>query len=122
MEQNVAQAQYLVGLVNSSPQLEVLAPAPLNIVCFRFKGSELNESSLNELNQEILLQLQEQGIAAPSSTVLNGKFAIRLAISNHRSRFEDFDVLAREVVRLGSQLLQRFSNGDNRALSLSESA
>ena len=122
VEQNVAQAQYLVGLVNSSPQLEVLAPAPLNIVCFRFKGSELNESSLNELNQEILLQLQEQGIAAPSSTVLNGKFAIRVAISNHRSRFEDFDVLAREVVRLGSQLLQRFSNGDNRALSLSESA
>ena len=122
IEQNVAQARYLVCLVDSRVDLELMAPAPLNIVCFRYRPAGLAEEELDGLNKEILFQLQERGIAAPSSTVLNGKFTIRVAICNQRSRFEDFDLLAREVVRLGNQLLQRFSNGKNKALSLSESA
>ena len=104
IEQNVAQARHLVEIINSTSELELMAPAPLNIVCFRYKPSDFPEGELDGLNKEILFQLQEQGIAAPSSTVLDGKFAIRVAICNHRSRLEDFEVLANEVCRLGKEL------------------
>jgi glutamate/tyrosine decarboxylase-like PLP-dependent enzyme len=104
IEQNVAHARYLVRLINLNSELELMAPAPLNIVCFRYRPAGLAEEELDGLNKEILFQLQEQGIAAPSSTVLNGKFAIRVAICNQRSRFEDFDVLVNELYRLGRKL------------------
>jgi glutamate/tyrosine decarboxylase-like PLP-dependent enzyme len=56
------------------------------------------------LNQELLIRLQERGIAVPSGTVLDGKFAMRVAITNHRSRREDFDLLVESVVQLGREL------------------
>ena len=103
--QNVRQARYLAALVDENPALERLAPAPLNIVCFRFKTDENDDESLNRLNQEILIQLHEKGVAAPSYTTLGGRYAIRTAITNHRSKRSDFDLLVKEVTRLGRELL-----------------
>jgi len=106
IKQNVAQAHYLADLVDAAPELERLAPAPLNIVCFRFKADHLDDDALNALNRELLIQLHESGIAVPTYTTLNGKYAIRAAITNHRSRREDFDILVREVIRIGQRLLR----------------
>jgi aromatic-L-amino-acid decarboxylase len=105
IEQNIAQTRYLTQLVDSTPELERLAPAPLNIVCFRFKAAHLDQQALNKLNEELLIQLHEQGIAVPSSTFINGNYAIRVANVNQRSRREDFDALVREVVRIGKSLV-----------------
>jgi aromatic-L-amino-acid/L-tryptophan decarboxylase len=104
VEQNVAQTRYLADLVEADQRLELVAPVPLNIVCFRFRGGIHDESTLNALNKEILVRLQESGAAAPSSTILGGRFAIRVANVNHRSRREDFDYLISEVVRLGEEI------------------
>jgi len=105
IQQNVDQAQYLGRLVDEDPRLERLAPVSLNIVCFRFKGVNLQDADLNALNQEILVRLHEQGIAVPSYTTLKGNYCLRVAITNHRSRFEDFEILVNEVVRLGEEIL-----------------
>ncbi|OQP66016.1 amino acid decarboxylase [Niastella vici] len=105
IRQNLQQAQYLAELVQMQPELELLAPVPLNIVCFRFNPGNYITKQLNELNREILMRLHEQGIAAPSYTVLNGEYAIRAAITNHRSRFTDFELLVNETVRLGKECL-----------------
>ena len=104
VEQNVAQAQYLGELVTSDRRLELLAPVALNVVCFRYRGHLADEAKLNAVNQEILLRLQESGVAAPSGTVLDGRFAIRVANVNHRSRRKDFEILAREVLKLGAEI------------------
>ena len=104
--QNVAQARYLAELVDQHPQLERLAPAPLNIVCFRFDAPLQDEAAMNALNQEILWRIQETGVALPSHTMLGGKFAIRVAITNHRSRREDFEVLVRAVADTGAAILE----------------
>jgi aromatic-L-amino-acid decarboxylase len=104
IEGNVAQARYLAELVTASPLLELLAPVPLNLVNFRFAPDGANESTLEALNTEILLRLQEQGIAVPSSTRVNDKFAIRVAITNHRTRFSDMDLLADAVERIGMEV------------------
>ena len=104
IEQNVAQARYLTELVESHPDLELLAPTALNIVCFRFVPAELRQSDLNPLNEEILLRLQESGIAVPSGTMLGGRFAIRCANVNHRSKRADFRTLVDAVVRIGREV------------------
>ena len=61
-------------------------------------------AALNALNKEILLRIQESGLAIPSQTMLDGKFAIRVAITNHRSRREDFEQLVHAVVETGTAL------------------
>ena len=104
VEQNVAQAKYLGELVSSDRRLELLAPVPLNVVCFRYRGGLKDAAALNKVNQEVLLRLQESGVAAPSSTTIGGRFAIRVANVNHRSRREDFEVLVREIIRLGNEV------------------
>jgi glutamate/tyrosine decarboxylase-like PLP-dependent enzyme len=106
---NIEQAHYFGSLVENDPTMELLAPIVLDIVCFRFNPGGLEDEKLNALNKEILMQLHEQGIAAPSYTTLHGQYCLRIAIANHRSRQEDFDLLARETVRLGHELGAQFS-------------
>ena len=105
IQQNVDQARHLAELVDASPDLELMAPVPLNIVCFRFYAAHLDDASLNKLNEELVLRLHEGGIALCSSVTIGDKYGLRVGILNHRSRRDDFDVFVREVVELGSNLL-----------------
>ncbi|WP_394827126.1 pyridoxal phosphate-dependent decarboxylase family protein [Pendulispora albinea] len=105
IEQNVAQARYLAELVTASPELELLAPVSLNVVCLRYRFPG-DDDQRNTLNRELLHRLQESGAAVPSHTVLNGRFALRVSITNHRSRREDFDFLVHEVEKLGRELVR----------------
>jgi glutamate/tyrosine decarboxylase-like PLP-dependent enzyme len=107
IKQNVDQCRYLAGLIAATPDLELMAPVPLNIVCFRYRTDGLDDEALNRLNQEIMFELHEQGIAVPTYTTLDGKFALRVAHTNHRTRYADFDLLVREVVRLGREINDR---------------
>ncbi len=105
LTQNVEQAAALAALVEADPELELLAPVELNIVCYRFRPAGVEPARLDALNQEILLRLQERGIAVPSHTLLGGRFAIRVCIANHRTRREDLALLVAETKRLGAELL-----------------
>jgi glutamate/tyrosine decarboxylase-like PLP-dependent enzyme len=105
IQQNIDQAQYLAKLVTNHDSLELLAPAPLNVVCFRFYHGNLQESELDALNQKILVELQESGLAVLSGTRIRGRYALHMAHTNHRSRWEDFDLLVAEVVKIGKNLL-----------------
>jgi len=68
---------------------------------------------MKDVNQELLLQLQESGIAVISSTVLDGKFALRAAITNHRSKREDFQVLVDAVVKIGERVRADSQKGNS---------
>ncbi|NOX70662.1 MAG: amino acid decarboxylase [Gammaproteobacteria bacterium] len=104
IEQNIQQAKYLNDRVIAHPQLELLAPTAMNIVNFRYTRAGKSDQELDALNAEILLLVQERGIAAPSATTVNGRFSIRVAICNHRSRRSDFDALVEGVVNIGDEL------------------
>jgi aromatic-L-amino-acid/L-tryptophan decarboxylase len=107
IRQNLQQAQYLGQLVQDEPKLELLAEVPLNIVCYRYNPGHLSNEELNAINKEILMRLHEEGVAIPSYTLLHGKYAIRVANTNHRSRMQDFEALVIETVRIGQQILSR---------------
>jgi aromatic-L-amino-acid decarboxylase len=103
IRQNIEQAKYLSQLVQESEVLELMAPVNSNIVCFRYNPSE-HDIDLNWLNKEILIALQDQGIAAPSYTKLNGNYCLRVANVNHRSVKHDFEILVDAVIKIGNEL------------------
>jgi aromatic-L-amino-acid/L-tryptophan decarboxylase len=93
-----ALASYLESRVRAEPRLELLAPVNLNIVCFRYRAEDPDR-----VNREIVVNLQESGIAAPSTTVLDGRLAIRAAIVNHRTDRCDIDALVSAVLEFGAR-------------------
>ncbi len=102
IEQNVAQAKHLAGLVHRHAEVELLAPVPLNIVCLRYcRGPG---ESLDSVNEEILMRMQERGIAVPSATRLDGRFGIRVAITNHRTVTTDLDLFLEQTVAIGREV------------------
>ena len=102
--QNVEQVQYLRSLVMKEDLLELTAPAPNNLLCFRFKGRTAGLPALNALNKELLFQLHESGVALPSYTVVDGKYSIRVANTNHRTTRKDFEILVNKVLEIGNKL------------------
>ena len=91
-------AGYLEARILAEPRLELLAPVQLNIVCFRYRATDANK-----VNGDIVIDIQESGIAAPSTTVLDGQLAIRAAIVNHRTDISDIDALISAVLQFGAQ-------------------
>ncbi|UPJ56475.1 aspartate aminotransferase family protein [Bradyrhizobium sp. 192] len=91
-----ALAKYLEARVLAEPRLELLAPVNLNIVCFRYRADDA-------VNREIVADIQESGMAAPSSTTLGGRFAIRAAIVNHRTEEADVEALVGAVLEFGGR-------------------
>jgi aromatic-L-amino-acid/L-tryptophan decarboxylase len=79
-------AKYLEACIDKTPTFEICAPVALNIVCFK-----PSRSKSDDLTKQIVVDLQERGVAAPSTTTLNGKTVIRAAILNHRTTEQDID-------------------------------
>lgn len=65
----------------------------------------LSDEQLDAFNTEILIRVQESGIAVPSNARFDGRLAIRVANVNHRTRREDFDTLVHAVLSTGKRLL-----------------
>ncbi|MCA9156926.1 MAG: hypothetical protein KDA72_01285 [Planctomycetales bacterium] len=122
MEGTCELARCLERRIAAEPELELLAPVSLNIVCFRYRGqpaasmwhdaprrneldrSELKSNELNALNSELVIALQESGIAAPSSTLINGQIAIRAALFNHRTTQHEVDALCDATLKFGRKI------------------
>lgn len=103
IENNCRQARLLAELVAQAPDLEPLCPVSLNILCFRFTGG--SEAAHDAVNAEISVRLQESGLAVLSTTRIHGRLALRVNITNHRTRDGDLHLLVEEVRKIGATLL-----------------
>jgi len=102
MARTCALAQHLEERVKSHGELELMAPAQLNIACFRYRCEDSDR-----VNAEVVASLQESGIAAPSTTMLDGQLAIRAAFVNHRTQIADVDALVDAVLSTAPSLIAR---------------
>jgi len=100
IERTCELARCLEARVLAEPRLELLAPAQLNVVCFRYRSSDPDR-----VNGAIVIDIQESGISAPSTTMLDGRLAIRAAIVNHRTDVSDIDALVSAVLECGARRL-----------------
>lgn len=98
---NIDQARHLADRIEATPSLDLMAPVATSIVCFRHDPGGMDEAALRAHNTEIMLRIQESGVAVLTDTTIRGRHALRVAICNHRTRIEDLDLLVDEVLRLG---------------------
>lgn len=75
-------AKDFAALVDAHPKFERVAPVPLSVVCFRYKGSDAE-------NKAIMEKVNESGRVFMATTVLNGKLTLRLAIGNLETSWKD---------------------------------
>jgi aromatic-L-amino-acid/L-tryptophan decarboxylase len=101
-----ALAQHLKQRIESEPALELLAPVSLNIVCFGYRSTDPDH-----VNADIAVALQESGIAAPSTTIVDGRLAIRAAIVNHRTQVNNIDAMVDAALRFGKTLANSTHSG-----------
>ena len=97
-----ALARELGRIVEATPELELLSPVQLNIVCFRYRSNEPDV-----LNASIVAALQAGGVVAPSLTKIRGRVAIRAAIVNHRTELRDVTALIDATLALGRAAQQK---------------
>jgi aromatic-L-amino-acid decarboxylase len=104
IEQNVMQARAFAERIAQVEDVEIMAPTSLNIVCFRVAPPPISPEEQDSFNKELLLRIQEQGLAIPSGSQINGRYIIRVACSNHRTRWEDLERLAVGVERISREI------------------
>ncbi len=102
MAHTCALAQTMKQRLQAYPDLELMAPVALNIVCFRFRCD-----NADAVNAEIVADLQESGIAVPSVTTVHGHTVIRAAFVNHRTVEADIDLLLEATQAMGQARCQR---------------
>jgi aromatic-L-amino-acid/L-tryptophan decarboxylase len=103
--QQCAMARALGARIVATPPLALLAPVTLNVVCFRYEAP-LDDAACDALNARIVVELQERGIAVPSTTRIGGKLAIRLNVMNHRTTPADLDATLDAVPAIARELLR----------------
>lgn len=111
IERNVEQAKRLGASIDADARFELLAPVGLNVVCFRYRPQGLDEAALDAFNDELVIRVQESGIAVVSSTSIGGKRALRACFVNHRTTEDDLRVLLDGIRELGATLARERALG-----------
>ena len=104
IEQNVEQARRFADRIVKVSNVMLSAPVSLNVVCFRAAPPGMSPEAQDALNKELLLRIQETGLAIPSGSRIAGRYVLRVACSNHRSVWADFEALAVGIERLLAQI------------------
>jgi aromatic-L-amino-acid decarboxylase len=86
---HITLAQEFAGWLAAAPNWEVVAPHPLSVVCFRYAPPGLSGEALDALNLRMVDDINAGGEIFISSTRLDGRVAIRLAIGNERTTRDD---------------------------------
>ena len=115
VERCLDNAAHLAALVEEADDAELLLPAPLNIVFFRYRPPDASEDELDELNLAIEQEILKDGRVYLGTTRWNGVVGFRPAFVNWRSTKEDAELVLETVRDLGQRLRLRSRPQDVRA-------
>src|SRR5919108_1512255 len=104
VERCLDNAAHVTRLVEEAEDLELLLPAPLNIVFFRYRPPGLSAEELDELDRRLGQEVLTDGPVYLGTTRWNGVVGFRPAFVNWRSTKEDADLVLETVRDLGSKL------------------
>jgi len=104
IREHIRLARMIKQNVEEAPDFELLAPAPLNTVCFRYHPSGKDEETLNRINQQLLDELNRSGKVYFTHTRLHGKFTIRFVIGQTYTREEHVRKAWSEITRTANEI------------------
>ena len=102
--ESLSLAPHAETLVRADPDMEVLAPATLGILCFRVRPRGLSDpQELDALNERIVEALREEGRFFISTTRLGGRLSLRICPLGFRTTRGDMEELISAVAVLARQ-------------------
>ena len=81
IRQHMESAKALTEKINKDDRFELMAPTLLNLVCFRYKGSD-------EFNETLVQRLNDSGKLYLIHTKLNNKYTLRFSIGQTKTTWE----------------------------------
>ena len=104
VDRHIALARRVGEQVEAAPDLELLAPVRLNVVCFRYRPPGHPAEDLDELNRRLGAAILEDGRIYFGTTTYGGRTAFRPAICNWRTTEGDADLIVEVTRELGARL------------------
>ena len=111
VERCLGNAAAFARWVTAEPGLELVAPAPLNIVCFRYAPVGLDAGATDAFNRAVVAALHADGRVVVSGTTWRGRDAVRAAFVNWATGPADVAILRRAIVDVGRRLLDEWREG-----------
>lgn len=105
-----ALAELAEELLRRQPDWEIIAPATMAIVAFRYAPPGATDEQLNELNQQLVHAQMADGFALATSTVLRGQTVLRLCTINPRTTEADIRTTIAWLADLGRQSYQQIKH------------
>ncbi len=104
----ISQAEFAEELLQESPRWEIVTPAQIGMVTFRYTLEKwCPPEELDALNRGLVEKMIEDSFAMVSSTVLNGHTVLRLCTNNPRTTDDDIRETLRRLERFGKELSLR---------------
>ena len=107
IEKGIANAQRAQQLLEQHGDFEVVTPAQIGVVTFRFRPSDCHDHDLNQLTREIFDGIVADGHALLTTTVINGQTVLRLCTINPRTSDADIDSTIDMIARIGANCLDK---------------
>ena len=109
IDSNIAVARHLAETIASSADFELLAPVPLSIVCFRYRGGDdwsrrSDFAKADAFNKRLMVEVQRDGDSYLSNAMIDGRFALRACIVNFRTTHADVERLLDTIRRVASRM------------------
>ncbi len=91
IDYNIELAEKTETYLRNSPEWEIVSPAHLAILNFRFHpiGKNFSEKKLDEINQRISQEIIRSKEAHLVTTILNGQIVLRMCLINPRTTYDD---------------------------------
>ena len=105
IESNLACARHFESLVLASDDFEMMAPVELSIFCFRHLPSRLRHAApeaIDAFNEKLMVALQRDGSSYLSNAMIDGRFALRGCVLNHRTTLADMETLVDDLRRVAA--------------------
>ncbi len=106
IEQGIRNAEIAEELIRQAPELEILSPARLGILCFRARGTG-DAATLDALNHRILQRVNDNARYFISTTRLNGALALRICTPGFRTTPDDIKGLVQEIRDVVAELREK---------------
>ncbi len=105
-------AAYAEERLREVPGIEIVNPATLAVVAFRYvpmaerssAASALDDVAIDGINEEIVQRVWASGRAMITSARLRGRYVLRICVTNHSTRRGDVDEIVGLVAEFGPEV------------------
>jgi glutamate/tyrosine decarboxylase-like PLP-dependent enzyme len=103
-------ARHAQALLEAMPEIEVVTPAVLSVVTFRYlppamrDAGTVDEATVERINQAIVRGVWSSGRAMITSTRVRGRYVLRMCVVNHNTRRADVEEVVRLIAELGAEI------------------